>query len=70
MGKDQLDHLELDGIIALRIMGGIAWNCKVRRLNLQLLPGNPYGKAGNEEKIPTPIYARYYNAIHFLVRID
>ena len=27
MGEDQLDDLELDGAITLRILGGIAWDC-------------------------------------------
>ena len=58
MGGDQLDDLELDGPITLRILNGIAWDSEmmyatedreVWRLNLELLPRNPHGKVGNKE---------------------
>ena len=60
MGKDQLDDLELDGPVTLRLLDGIAWGFtqaievmedrEVWRLNLELLPQNPHGKAGNKER--------------------
>ena len=62
MGEYQLDDLELDGPIKLKILGGIVSglhsneminameDCEVWRYNLELLPPNPYEKAGNEEK--------------------
>ena len=62
MGEDQLDDLELDGPITLRILGGIAMDFTTSevmdviedreewRPNLELLPRNFHGKAGNEER--------------------
>ena len=58
MGEDQLDDLELDGTITLRILDGIAWDFvqakmmevmedrEVWRLNLELLPPQPSRKSG------------------------
>ena len=57
MGEDQLDNLELDGPITLKILDGIAWtepkqmmkvmeDCKVRRLSLELLPLQLSQKSG------------------------
>ena len=60
--KDQLDDLELDGPITLRILDGIAWdftyakwwmwskNVKFGGVISSCWPRNPYGKAGNEER--------------------
>ena len=57
MGEDQLDDLELDGPIALRILDGIAWRIhpskmmdvmedhEVRQLNHELLPPQPLRKS-------------------------
>ena len=61
MREDQLDDLELDGPIKLKILDGIAWGftqtndgCHERprnlRLNLELLPSQPSRKSGNEER--------------------
>ena len=56
MGEDQLDNLELDGPITLRILDGIGTSPKrndggdgdseVWRLNLELLPPQPSRKSG------------------------
>ena len=58
MGEDQLDDLELDGPITLRILDGTAWDFtqakmmevmedrEVWRLNLELLPPQPTRKSG------------------------
>ena len=57
MGEDQLDKLELDGMITLMILDGIAWDFAKRndggdedrevwRLNLELLPLQPSQKSG------------------------
>ena len=69
MGEDQLDDVELDGPITLRILDGIAWGFaqakwwiwskavdEVWWLNLELLPRNPHGKAGNEERSIWPTH--------------
>ena len=62
MGEDQLDDLELDGPITLRILDGTAWDFtqakwwrwwKTMRcgfLNSSCCPRNPHKKAGNEEE--------------------
>ena len=62
MGEDQLDDLELDGPITLRILDGnslglhasemmeVMEDREVWRLNLELLPSQPSRKAGNEER--------------------
>ena len=62
MGEDQLDDLELDGPITLRILDGnslglhasemmeVMEDREVWRLNLELLPPQPSRKAGNEER--------------------
>ena len=61
MGEDQLDELELDGPITLRILIGITWGSiqandgreedhEVRRLNLELLPSQPSRKSGQWRK--------------------
>ena len=62
MGEGQLDDLELDGPITLRILDGTAWDftqAKLWRwwktvecggLISSYCPINPHGKAGKEEK--------------------
>ena len=61
MGKNQMTDLELDGPITLRILDGITWTSLKRNdgrpyygdledRNLELLPRNPHGKAGNEKR--------------------
>ena len=57
MGEAQMDDLELDGPITLRIlvfnpseMMNVMEDREVWRLNLELLPRKPHGKAGNEKE--------------------
>ena len=62
MGEDQLDDLELDGPITLRILDGIAWDftqakwwmwwntVKCGGLISSCCSHNLHGKAGNEER--------------------
>ena len=62
MGEDQLDDLELDRPITLRILDGIAWDFAQTKwwrwwktvrcggLISSCCPRNPHGKAGNEER--------------------
>ena len=68
MGEDQLDDLELDGPITLRILdAGTAWDFtqakmmevmkdrEVWRLNLELLPPQPSQKSGQWRKKKTQL---------------
>ena len=62
MGEDQLDDLEIDEPITLRILDGSAWDFsqtkmmevmkdrKVWRLNFELLPPQPSRKSGQWRK--------------------
>ena len=51
MEKDQLDDLELDRPITMRILDGITWG-EVWWFNFELLPppDNSHGKASNKEE--------------------
>ena len=66
MREDQLDDLELDGPLTLRILGGTAWDFTQAKwwrwwntvrcggLISSCCPRNPHGKAGNEERRRRP----------------
>ena len=71
MGEDQLDSLELDGPITLRVLDGIDWDftqakrwmswktVKCGGLISSCCPRNPHKNAGNEERkrkiLPLPL---------------
>ena len=60
MGEDQLDDLDLDGPITLRILDGSAWNHPSKMMedrdrelwqfDLELGHNSPHEKVGNEER--------------------
>ena len=66
MEEDQLDDLELDGLITLRILDGSTWDFTQAKwwlwsktvncgsLISSCCPRNPHGKAGNEERRRRP----------------
>ena len=76
MGEDQLDNLELDGPITLRILDGIAWDftqakwwmwwktVKCGGLMSSCCPRNPHGKVAiKKEEEERMAYALYYFSI-------